>query len=181
MENSPDAEEVDIGALFLHFILLAALSIGGTDTVLPDMHRYLVEVHGWLTNKQFTDAYALARAVPGPNMLYVTLMGWQVAGFPGALATTLALSIPSVTVTLLLVRLSARKPRWPLGRAIKLGLAPLTIGLMFASGWVLLSAVNHDWRGYLLTAITLAVALRTRLNPLWMIAAGAVLGIAGAV
>ena len=85
-------KEVDVVSLFLHFLMLAAISIGGTDTVLPDMHRYLVEVHGWVTNKQFTDAYAIARAVPGPNMLYVTLLGWQAAGFTGALATTLALS-----------------------------------------------------------------------------------------
>jgi chromate transporter len=173
--------DVDVAALFLHFLMLAAISIGGTDTVLPDMHRYLVEVHGWISNKQFSDAYAIARAVPGPNMLYVTLLGWQAAGFTGALATTLALSIPPVTMTLLVMRLSSRNPGSPLGRAIKLGLAPLTIGLMFASGWVLLRAVNHDWQGYAVTAATLAVVLRTKLNPLWLIAAGAVLGITGAV
>jgi chromate transporter len=174
-------KDVDVVALFVHFLMLAAISIGGTDTVLPDMHRYLVEVHGWITSKQFSDAYAIARAVPGPNMLYVTLLGWQAAGFTGALATTAALSIPPVTITLLVMRLSARNPGSPVGRAIKLGLAPLTIGLMFASGWVLLGAVNHDWRGYAVTAVTLAVVLRTKMNPLWLIAAGAVLGIAGAV
>ena len=179
MSEAPEGP--DVLSLFLHFFLLACLSVGGTDTVLPDMHRYLVEVHGWVTNKQFTDAYAIARAVPGPNMLYVTLLGWQAAGFTGALATTLALSIPPVTITLLVMRLSSRNPGSRVGRAIKLGLAPLTIGLMFASGWVLLGAVNHDWRGYALTAATLAVVFRTRMNPLWMIAGGAVLGIAGAV
>lgn len=176
MEDRPD-----VAALFLHFLMLACVSIGGTDTVLPDMHRYLVEVHGWITSKQFADAYAIARAVPGPNMLYVTLLGWQVAGATGALATTLALAIPPFTLTLLVVRMSARNPGTPLGRAIKLGLAPITIGLMFASGWILLHAVNQDWRGYLLTLITLALVLRTPLNPLWLIAAGALAGVAGLV
>ncbi|OGA21692.1 MAG: hypothetical protein A3I01_05495 [Betaproteobacteria bacterium RIFCSPLOWO2_02_FULL_65_24] len=176
MDNRPD-----VPALFLHFLMLAAISIGGTDTVLPDMHRYLVEVHGWITSKQFADAYAIARAVPGPNMLYVTLLGWQVAGLTGAIATTLALAIPPVTITLLVVRLSARNPGAPLGRAIKLGLAPITIGLMFATSWILMRAVNDDWRGYLVTFITLVVVLRTRLNPLWLIAAGALIGVAGAV
>lgn len=174
-------ERPDIPALFLHFLMLAAISIGGTDTVLPDMHRYLVEVHGWITSRQFSDAYAIARAVPGPNMLYATLLGWQVGGLAGALATTLALAIPPVTITLLVVRLSARRPASPLGRAFKLGLAPITIGLMFSSSWILLRAVHDDWRGYVVTFITLAVVLRSRLNPLWLIAAGALLGIAGAV
>lgn len=174
-------ERPDIAALFLHFMMLAALSIGGTDTVLPDMHRYLVDVHGWITNKQFSDAYAIARAVPGPNMIYVTLFGWQVAGLAGALATTLALVIPSLTLTLLVVRLSARRAGSRLGRAFKLGLAPITIGLMFASGWVLMRAVTHDWRALAITLVTLAAVLRSRLNPLWFIAGGAVLGIAGAV
>ncbi|MCC6473359.1 MAG: chromate transporter, partial [Burkholderiales bacterium] len=102
--------EVDVAALFFHFLLLACVSIGGTDTVVPDMHRYLVEANQWLTDQQFGDAYAIARAVPGPNMLYVTLLGWQVAGVAGAAATTLALAIPPFTLTLLVVRASARNP-----------------------------------------------------------------------
>src|SRR5437868_8603227 len=131
------SEEPDVYAMFLHFLALAALSVGGTDTVLPDMHRYLVEVNGWITNQQFTDAYALARAVPGPNMLYVTLIGYQAAGFPGALATTLALALPPFTLTLLVMHLSSRYPGSQLGRAFRIGFAPITIGLMFATGWVL--------------------------------------------
>ncbi len=178
---SEQGGEPDVIALFVHFFLLACVSIGGTDTVLPDMHRYLVEVNGWVTNRQFADAYALARAVPGPNMLYVTLLGWQTAGLPGALATTLALATPPFTLTLLVMHFSARYPGSRLGRAFRLGLAPITIGLMFASGWVLVNSVNHDLRGYLLTAATVAVVFRSRLNPLWLIAAGALAGIAGVV
>ena len=74
------SEDRDVLALFVHFLLLAIVSVGGTDTVLPDMHRYLVEVNGWVTNGQFSDAYALARAIPGPNMLYVSILGWQEIG-----------------------------------------------------------------------------------------------------
>src|SRR6185503_1641137 len=146
--------EPDVVALFWHFLLLACVSIGGTDTVLPDIHRYLVEVNQWITNRQFADAYALARAVPGPNMLYVTLMGYQAAGVWGALATTLALAVPPFTFTLLVMHLSTRYPGSRLGRAFRVGFAPITIGLMFSSGWVLVNSVNHDLRGYLVTAGT---------------------------
>ena len=73
-------DHTDLGALFLHFLLLSFLAIGGTPTVLPDMHRYVVEVHHWMTSAQFADLYALAQVAPGPNVMYIPLIGWQVAG-----------------------------------------------------------------------------------------------------
>lgn len=171
----------DILALFLHFLMLSAMAVGGTQTVMPDMHRYVVDVHHWITSKQFADAYALAQAAPGPNVMYVTLIGWQVAGWTGAFTTTLALVIPSTVFTLVFTRLSARNPDAPFGRALRRGLAPIAIGLTLASALVLVRSVNHDWHGYLITVVTVAVVLRTRINPLWLIAAGALAGMAGLV
>ena len=173
------AGDRDVLALFVHFLLLACVSVGGTDTVLPDMHRYLVEVNGWVTNGQFSDAYALARAVPGPNMLYVTMLGWQAAGLAGAFATTFALAAPSFTLTLLVMQLSSRFPGSRIGRAFRVGFAPITIGLMFASGWVLVRSVDTDLKSFLATAATVIFVYRSRINPLWLVAAGAVAGIAG--
>jgi chromate transporter len=181
MEPIAETNPPDVLALFVHFLLLACVSVGGTDTVLPDIHRYLVEVNQWITNRQFADAYALARAVPGPNMLYVTLMGWQAAGLWGAFATTFALAVPPFTLTLLVMHLGSRYPGSRLGRAFRVGMAPITIGLMFASGWVLLRNSNHDVRGYALTAVTIVVVYRSRWNPLWLIAVGALAGVAGVV
>jgi len=171
----------DLLALFLHFLMLSAMAIGGTQTVMPDMYRFVVDAHQWITGKQFTDAYALAQAAPGPNVMYVSLVGWQVAGWQGALATTLALVIPSTTFALLYARVSARDPDAPLWRAIRRGLAPIAIGLTLSSGWVLMRSLDHDWRSYLVTVLTVAVVLRTRLNPLWLIGAGTLLGVMGAV
>jgi chromate transporter len=171
----------DILGLFLHFLLLSAMAIGGTQTVMPDMYRYVVDTHHWITGKQFADAFALAQAAPGPNVMYVTLIGWQVAGWIGAIATTLALVLPATAGTLLVMRLSARNPDAPFGRAIRSGLAPIAIGLTLSSGWILMGSVNQDWRGYLITALTVVILMRTRLNPLWLIAAGAAAGVAGLV
>ena len=171
----------DLVALFLHFLMLSAMAVGGTQTVMPDMHRYVVDVHHWITTRQFADAYALAQAAPGPNVMYVTLIGWQVAGWTGAIATTIALVIPPTIFTLLFMRLSARNPDAPFGRALRRGLAPVAIGLTLASAWILVRSVNHDWHGYLITLLTVAIVLRTRINPLWLIAAGTVAGMAGLV
>ena len=171
----------DLAALFLYFLMLAFLAIGGAPSVLPEMHRYVVELNGWMTSAQFAELYTLAQVAPGPNVMYVPLIGWQIAGWAGAAATTLSMLAPSGTLTLLVAHLQARHPRATIGIAIRRGLTPITIGLLFASGWILLPAVNHDWRGYALTAATVALVLRTSLSPLWLLGAGAVAGIVGLV
>ena len=171
----------DLGALFLQFLVLSFLAIGGAPTVLPDIHRYVVEVHHWMTSAQFAELYALAQVAPGPNAMFVTLIGWRVAGWAGAAATTLPLLVPAGTLTLLVGHLHARHPNSALALAIRRGLTPITIGLMLASGWILMRAVDHDWRGYLLTLLTVVLVLRTPWNPLWLLAAGALAGIVGLV
>ena len=89
--------------------------------------------------------------------------------------------MPATTLTLLVGHLNERYPNAPLGRAIRRGLTPITIGLMFAGATILLRTVNHDWRGYLLSLFTVVVVLRKTLNPLWLLAAGALAGLAGLV
>jgi len=181
MVENPLMERADVLGLFLQFLMLSAMAFGGTNAVLPDMHRYVVDVHHWLSDKQFADAYTLSQATPGPRVMYVTLIGWQVAGLVGAVATTAAVVIASVGITLLVVRLSARNPDAPLRRAMRVGLAPIAIGLTLSSGWILVRSVGHDWRGNLLILISLVLMLRTRLNPLWLLAAGALAGVGGLV
>jgi chromate transporter len=166
-------------ALFLHFVLMSLMSIGGVGSVLPDVQRYVVEVQHWMTAKQFADSFALGNIAPGPNMMYVALIGWQVAGWSGAFAAALGMIVPPATLTLAVVRWNALAPNTPAGRALRAGLAPIAIGLILSSGWVLVGSSNLDWRGYLLTGATVVAFLRTRWNPLWLVAAGALAGIAG--
>ena len=89
--------------------------------------------------------------------------------------------MPSCTLTLVVAHLHARNPKAAFGVAMRQGFTPLTIGLVFASGWILLPAVNADWRGYMLTFVTVVLVLRTKLNPLWLLGAGAIAGISGLV
>jgi chromate transporter len=174
-------ERPTLGVLFLHFLVLAFLAIGGAPTILPALHRYVVETHQWLTSPQFADAYALAQVAPGPNAMYIPLIGWLVAGWAGAAVALLALLGPASTFTVLVGRLNARYPHAALRDAIRRGLTPITIGLMLASGWVLARTVNHAGCAYLLTLGTVVLVLCTRVHPLWLIAAGALAGVAGLV
>ena len=124
-----------LGALFLHFLMLSFLAIGGAPSVLPDIHRYVVEVHGFMTSTQFAELYTLAQVAPGPNVMYLPLVGWHIAGWTGAAVTSIPFLVPSVTLTLLIAHLHARHPTALIGVAIRRGLTPITIGLIFASGW----------------------------------------------
>jgi len=174
-------DRLDLGALFLHFLALWFVAVGGPSAILPEIHRYIVEVHHLMTSAQFAELYTLAQVAPGPNFMYVTLIGWQLAGWAGAAATTMPLLVPATTLTLLVGHFNDRYPNAQIGRALRRGLAPITIGLTFASATILMRAVNHDWRAYLLTLVTVALVLRTSLNPLWLLAAGALAGMVGFV
>jgi hypothetical protein len=87
--------ESPVLALTTHFLVLSLVAVGGGNSILPDMHRFVVDVHGWMTAAEFSQLYAIAQASPGPNIMVVTLIGWHVAGFPGAVASTLAICTPS--------------------------------------------------------------------------------------
>ncbi|HUQ73642.1 MAG TPA: chromate transporter [Burkholderiales bacterium] len=168
-------------ALFWHFLLLGCLAVGGVSTVMPDMHRYMVEENGLVTAREFADLYALAQAAPGPNALWVTVLGLHAAGGLGAIATTLGVLIPASGFSYLASVLHAKHADSRVALALRRGLAPVALGFMLASCWLLVTAVGHDWRRYALALVALIVALRTEINPLWLLAAGGVLGVAGLV
>lgn len=82
-------------AVFLHFALLSLLAVGGVNTIMPEMHRIVVESNGWVSGAEFTQLFALSQAAPGPNVLIVSLIGWKVAGLPGALISLAGICLPA--------------------------------------------------------------------------------------
>lgn len=166
--------------LLAHFLVLSLLSVGGAITVVPDMHRYLVGQTGLLNDAQFNASIAIAQASPGPNVLFVAVMGWQAAGWLGTLATLLGIMLPSTTLALAAARWGHTRADWRSIRAFRAGMAPVTIGLLVATGWILMGDAP-GWRTALLTAASALLVWRTRLHLLWLIAAGAVLGATGLV
>jgi chromate transporter len=167
--------------LFWHFLILGCLAVGGVSTVMPDMHRYVVDELGLVSSREFADLYALAQAAPGPNALWVTILGLHAAGGLGAIATTLGVLIPATSFSFVASVLHAKHADSPIALALRRGLAPVALGFMLASCWLLLIAVGHDWRSYAVAAVAVIVATRTDINPLWLLAAGGILGVAGLV
>jgi chromate transporter len=169
---------VDWLALFGHFLLLSLLAIGGAITVVPDMHRVMVEQMGLLTDAQFSASIAIAQASPGPNVLFVAVMGYQAAGVLGAALTLSGIMLPSTTLALAVARWGHARREWRGVQAFKAGMAPIVIALMFATGWIL-SVEAPGWRHLLLTVAAAVVVWRTRIHVLVLIAVGAILGALG--
>jgi chromate transporter len=169
----------DLLGLFGHFLLLSMLAIGGAIATAPDMHRYVVVQQHWITDSQFTSSVALAQAAPGPNLLFVAVIGWNVAGHVGVLVTMIGILLPSTTFTLAVSRWGHAR-RESLGvRAFTAGMAPLTIGLVLSSGWVLTEPSRDSPGAIALIAVSAIAMLRTKINPLWLVGLGAFVGSLG--
>lgn len=165
--------------LFGHFLLLSMLAVGGAISTAPDIHRWIVGERGWLSDRQFTDSIALAQAAPGPNVLFVAVIGFNVAGLLGAFVTLLGSLIPSTTLALAVGRYGRRRADSRGVRAFTAGMAPLTLGLVLATGWLLTAPTRDRPVGLLLVALSVVVMLRTRWSPMWLIGLGAVVGALG--
>jgi chromate transporter len=165
-------------ALFGHFLLLSLLSIGGAITVVPDMHRVLVTQMGLLNEAQFASSIAIAQASPGPNVLFVAVMGYQAAGMGGAVATLSGIMLPSTGLALLVARWGHARREWRALRAFRAGMAPLVIGLMLATAWIL-TVETPGWRHGMLTLVAAVLVWRTRVHLLVLVGAGALLGALG--
>lgn len=166
----------DLAGLCAHFMVLSLLAVGGAIATAPDMQRYLVSEQGWMSDAQFTTGVAIAQAAPGPNILFVAVMGWHVAGLAGVLATMLGIMGPSSALAFVVGRYGQRRADAIGLRAFTAGLTPLTLGLLLSTGWILTAPTRHDTVAVLLVLGTVAASVRTRLSPMWLIAAGALVG-----
>ena len=182
--------------LLSYFLSLSLMAVGGAIATAPDMHRFLVDGNHWLTGTQFTSSIAIAQAAPGPNVLFIALLGWNVGlnagGGSGAVAWSLGALGVAVCMTGILLPsslLTWQASRWGQRnrdkrgvRAFKQGMAPLVIGLLLATGWLLGSASGNparDWRVWLLSLACTLLVWRTRIHLLWLLAGGALLGALG--
>lgn len=166
--------------LFGHFLALSLMSIGGAITLVPDMHRRLVVTDHLLSDADFTAAIALAQAAPGPNVLFVPLMGWYSGGLGGALACLVGVMLPSTTLTLAASRWVATRRHWLSVQAFQDGMAPVTVGLLLATGWLLMPSMAHPHSLVASVAVALLV-WRTKIRLIWLVGAGAVLGSMGII
>ncbi len=172
-----------LATLAVQFSALSLIAFGGANALIPEIRHQSVEVHHWMTERDFTALYAIAQACPGPNFLVSTLVGWKAAGLPGALAATVGMCGPSSLITYWIAKVWDRHRDAAWRVAVGAGLAPVTVGFVFSSAYLLIRSADRDWGLVIVTAASAAIAYRTKLNPIWcLLAAGAVgaVGLLGA-
>jgi chromate transporter len=162
--------------LFDHFLAMSLMAIGGAITLVPDLHRRLVEGNHFLSDMDFTASIALAQAAPGPNLLFVALLGWYSGGLGGAMASMLGIMIPSTTLALAVSRWVSARRGWLSVKAFQAGMVPVTIGLLLATGAHLAPPMQTQPKALLLSVAVALIVWRTRTPLIWLVAAGGVLG-----
>lgn len=163
------------------FALMSLFAIGGANSVLPEMHRFVVEQQGWITHQKFAELFGLAQGVPGPNMLVVALIGYHVAGIPGALVCTIGLIGPSSVLTYFVYRVWDRFKGSAWRELIQSAAAPVTVGLVLASGYIIARGAAASWVAVALTAAVAILTATTRAHPLIWLAIAAAMGALGLV
>jgi chromate transporter len=168
-------DDKTLAALVLVFAPLSLVSIGGGPSVLAEMQHQAVVVHGWMTQREFADLFAISRAAPGPGALLATLIGWKAAGWLGAFVVSLAFFLPSSLVVYGAARFWNRWRGSDWHTAIEVGFAPVAAGLVLAGAFVILQSESS---GLLAWATAVAVAAcrisRPKLHPLILLGIGAV-------
>ena len=160
----------------VYFGMLSLLAFGGMPSVMPEMQRIVVESQGWATPLEFVQLFAIAQAAPGPNILIVSLIGWKAAGLPGAVVALLAGCVPAAILAWWIAGLWERFKGSPWRAAIQKAIAPIVVALTLSGGYVLCTPSTPDPRLWAIAAASATVMVMTRLNPLWLLAAGGLVG-----
>src|SRR6201999_2916274 len=139
------------------FAMLSMLAFGGGAGVVPDMQREAVEHYRWLTAGEFLDMFAISRAAPGPGSLIVLLIGLKAAGMAGAAVSFAAMFAPSCLAVHIVARYWQRAERSAWRAVVERALAPVAVGLTFASGLALMRGTEHGWLPWGVTIISTGV------------------------
>ncbi len=161
------------------FGLLSLVSIGGANASLPEIHRQAVDTLHWMNDQTFANLIAIGQAAPGPNVLIVSLIGWRVVGFAGLLVASFAIVIPSSLLAIAVGRGVRRYAAVGWVGVAKRALAPLAVGFMVASGYVMTRAAYEGLLSIAIVALTTAITLQSRRSPLISMAGGALIGLGG--
>lgn len=182
----------------LFHLSVSLLAVGGAVTLVPDLYRYAVTAHSLLSAAQFKHALVLAQAAPGPNVLYIALVGWQVGvnavgpgasgwvaaclGALGLMVGLLGVLLPSSILTLAFARWCNRHGGWLGIQAFRQGMGPIVVGVLLSGAWLLARADGH-WAAsgglWVVSGVCTVLVWRTRLHLLWMLSVGALVGAAG--
>jgi chromate transporter len=183
--------------VFLHFAAVSLLAVGGAVTVIPEMHRHIVVQSNWITDSQFSASIAIAQSAPGPNILVIAMFGWYIGvnsvvgvyqqyiwGIIGMLIAMIGVMLPSSFLAYSTAKWVRAHQNTDYVIAFKQGLAPMVIGAILATSWIISAASDdlmNDWPLWLCTSTTVLLIWKTQIHILLLLAIGAGLGVFGVI
>jgi len=159
-----------------YFALLSVVSVGGIPSVMSEMQRLVVDVQGWMSAAEYTQLFAIGQAAPGPNVLVTALIGWKVAGIAGGLVALGAFCGPAGVLAYSIGGFWDRMRDAPWRKGVQRSLVPITVGFILSGGYVLATPHGIAWQPALIAGASAAALYATRVNPLWMLSGGGLLG-----
>lgn len=165
----------DLLNLISVFGRLSLAAFGGGVGILAEMER-LVVAHGWVTQREFVDIFALGQITPGPGMLISTVIGYRVAGFTGAFVAGVAMFLPTSLLTWVVADRWGRLKASPLVTAIRGGMAPVGIGLLATGGYILARTAIDGAVPAAIAAATVIALLRFKANPALVVIGSGLIG-----
>ena len=159
-------------ALAVLFIQLSLLAVGGGNAIIPEMQRQVVDLHHWMSAREFSELFALAQASPGPNTMIAALIGWHVAGVAGLMVSTVAQFLPSSTLVMVCMMFWNRSQNSSIKQRVSAALVPVTVGLVLSGGIVVAGALIHNALQPVIIIVSALLFLKTRLPPVVLLLAG---------
>jgi len=163
--------------LFIKSLLLALTAVGGAMALLPEIARVAIDQHGWTSHEDLAKLASLAQAAPGPNMMVITLLGWRVHGFAGALVATIAFCLPSALLITWLYPKWQRLKDSTWKQAAQTSLAALGVGMLFAGAFFFTKITYNGLSLAVLTALAAIASYRFATKPVQLIGIGAMAGV----
>ena len=191
-----------LAQLFLTFFLIGMFTFGGGYAMLSLIQAEVVVKHAWLSESMFADIVAISQMTPGPiGINCATYVGYDVLttsgaghlmGIVGSLTATLAITLPSFIIVLLLVRFYNRVKGSPMFEGVMSVIRPAVVGLIGAAAIVLMFKVDWnglvpsldvveenfpDWKSWCLFAAAFLASFKFKVNPILLIVLSGVMGL----
>ncbi len=166
-----------LGSLFGTFVKIGSVLFGSGYVLLAFLRADFVERFGWLTERQLLDAVAVGQVTPGPVFTTATFVGYLVAGWAGAVVATVGIFLPAFVFVALSGPLVQRIRRSPVAGAALDGVNVASLALMAVVTWQLGRAAVVDGVTVLLALVSALLLVRFRVNSVWLVAGGALIGL----
>lgn len=168
---------MNILKLFISFLKIGAFSFGGGYAMLPLIRKEIIDIHGWLTAKEFIDILAVVEMTPGPVAINsATFLGYKVGGILGSVVATIAVILPSIVIILIIAHFLTKFKNSPYVSWAFKGIRPVVLGLIASASLAVAKDAIIDIKSLVLMVILFYLTSFKNLHPILTIMLAGIVG-----